>query len=103
MRIAVFGLMGLLAVGASPAMAQAPNPLNVFGVIEKIDATSVVVKKDEGGATATFAIAPELTVIQNKAATLADIRPNDFVASAAVRKEDGKLHSSGDCPAWDGL
>ena len=94
MRIAVFGLMGLLAVGASPAMAQAPNPLNVFGVIEKIDATSVVVKKDEGGATATFAIAPDLTVIQNKAATLADIRPNDFVASAAVRKEDGKLHST---------
>ena len=26
--------------------------------------------------------------------TLADIKPNDFIASAAVRKEDGKLHST---------
>jgi hypothetical protein len=63
-------------------------------VIEKIEAASIVIKKDDGGAVATFAVAPDLSVIQNKAATLADIKPNDYVASAAVRKEDGKLHST---------
>ena len=94
MKIGIFGLIGALALPFGPALAQAPNALNVFGVIEKIDATEVVVKKDPGGASATFAIAPKLAVIENKAATLADIKPNDYVASAAVRKEDGKLHST---------
>ena len=41
-----------------------------------------------------FGLMGALAVIQNKAATLADIKPNDYVASAAVRKEDGKLHST---------
>ena len=41
-----------------------------------------------------FQLAPNLLVLQNKTATLADIKPNDFVASAAVRGVDGKLHST---------
>src|SRR5258706_297213 len=36
----------------------------------------------------------KLVVVQNKPATLNDIKANDFIASAAVRKEDGKLHST---------
>ncbi len=84
----------LLALGAGTAFAQAPNALNSVGTVEKIDAASITIKADEGGALETFALAPNLLVLQNKAATLADIKPNDFVASAAVRKEDGKLHST---------
>ena len=84
----------LTVVAASPALAQAPNPINVMGVVEKIDATSITVKNDEGGAVATYKLDPKLMVLQNKTITLADIKPNDFVASAAVRKEDGKLHST---------
>jgi hypothetical protein len=42
----------------------------------------------------TFRLAPNLFVARTSAATLADIKPNDFVASAAVRGTDGKLHST---------
>ena len=51
-------------------------------------------KNDEDGALEGFKLGPDLLVLQNKTATLADIRPNDFVASAAVRGVDGKLHST---------
>jgi hypothetical protein len=42
----------------------------------------------------SFKLAPKLMVVQNKPAKLSDIKANDFVASAAVRKADGKLHST---------
>ena len=42
----------------------------------------------------TFPLSPKLLVVQSIPATLSDIKPNDFIASAAVRKEDGKLHST---------
>ena len=42
----------------------------------------------------SFKLAPNVLVVQNKTATLADVNPNDFVASAAVRGVDGKLHST---------
>ena len=64
------------------------------GTVEKIDANSISVKADAGGDVESFKLAPNLLVLQNKKATLADIKPNDFVASAAVRGADGKLHST---------
>ncbi len=94
MQIKSLFAAALLTLAAGPAFAQAPNALNVMGVVDKLDATSISVKSDEGGAVESFKLAPQLVVLQNKAATLADIKPNDFVASAAVRKEDGKLHST---------
>jgi len=87
-------LGSLIALLAAPAMAQGNNAINVFGVVDKVDATSISVKNDDGGAVETFKIVPNVLYIQQAPATLADIKSNDFVASAAVRKEDGKLHST---------
>jgi hypothetical protein len=85
----------LIASSAAAAVqAQSNNVINVFGIVEKIDATSIFVKSDEGEAVESFRLAPNLLVVHGKQATLADIRPNDFVASAAVRGTDGKLHST---------
>jgi hypothetical protein len=39
-------------------------------------------------------LTPNYVVVRNSPATLADIKPNDFVASAATRGADGKLHST---------
>ena len=50
--------------------------------------------KTAEGTVETMMLAPNLLVAQNKPAQLTDIKPNDFVASAAVRKADGKLHST---------
>jgi hypothetical protein len=87
-------LGAVMALIAAPAFAQANNVINVFGVVDKVDAASISVKNNEGGAVDAYKIAPNVLYIEQKDATLADIKPNDFVASAGVRKEDGKLHST---------
>ncbi len=79
---------------AAPAMAQGNNAINVFGVVDKFDATTISVKNDDSGMVETYKLAPTTLYIQQANAKLADIKSNDFVASAAVRKEDGKLHST---------
>lgn len=88
----IFGIsMTLLA---APVMAQSPNAFAINATVNSIDAASITLTSEDGGAIETFRLSPTLLVLQNKAATLADIKPNDFIASAAVRKEDGKLHST---------
>jgi len=79
---------------AAPAMAQGLNAFAVNGTVDTFDTTAISVKNDDGGAVETFKLSPNLLVVQNKPATLSDVKPNDFIASAAVRKEDGKLHST---------
>ena len=83
-----------VALLAVPAMAQGNNAINVFGTVEKMDATSISVKNDDGGQVQTYKLAPNVLYIQQSRARLTDIKSNDFVASAAVRKDDGKLHST---------
>jgi hypothetical protein len=78
---------------AANPVAHAQSTLTVMGTVEALDAGSITVKA-EGSAAETFKLAPNLVVVQNKPATLNDIKANDFVASAAVRKEDGKLYST---------
>jgi hypothetical protein len=86
-------LGALLAFNMTPVLAQGANAINVSGTVDKIDDTSLAITID-GGAIETFALSPKLVVLQNKTATLADIKPNDFVASAAEPRDDGKLHST---------
>jgi hypothetical protein len=93
MKIGLPLLATLAAFAAAPALAQS-NAINVSGTVEAIDARSITIKRDAGGSAETFALSPKLLVLQNKPATLADIRPHDFVASAAVHGVDGKLHST---------
>jgi hypothetical protein len=89
-----FVIGSFLALLAVPAMAQGNNAINVIGTVDKVDATSISVKNEDGGAVATYKIAPNVLYIQQSPAKLSDIKTNDFVASAAVRKDDGKLHST---------
>jgi hypothetical protein len=85
----------LIASAASSVRAQNNDIINILGTVEKVDATSISVKNDESGVAQSFQLAPgNLLVLRNKTAILADIKPNDFVASAAVRGVDGKLHST---------
>jgi hypothetical protein len=84
----------LIASAATSALAQSNSVTNVLGTVEKIDATSISIKDGETGTVQNFKLAPDVLVLQNRAATLSDVKPNDFVASAAVRAADGKLHST---------
>jgi hypothetical protein len=92
MKAWIFGLAAFLACGS--AFAQASGNFNVLGSVDAVTATSITVTAEGGGAPETFKLAPNYLVLQNKPATLADIKPDDFVASAAVHGTDGKLHST---------
>jgi hypothetical protein len=91
MRLPVL-VLSLLASAISPALAQRAG-LNLFGTVERIDGGKLVIKT-EAGETREFALDPKVLVLKNSPTTLADIRPNDFIASAAMRAPDGKLHST---------
>jgi hypothetical protein len=79
---------------AALAQAQSPNTFAFNGTVNSIDASSLSVTSEEGGAAETLRLGPNWVVLQNRPASLADIKANDFIASAAVRKADGKLHST---------
>ena len=79
---------------AAHAQAQSPNAFAFNGTVNSIDASTLSVTSEEGGAAETLRLGPNWVVLQNRPASLADIKANDFIASAAVRKADGKLHST---------
>jgi hypothetical protein len=87
-RIAT-SLAALLLLAATPALAQ-PAALN--GTLEAVEPGAITLR-DEAGAAQRLALAPGLLVLRNAPATLADIRPTDYIASAAMRGTDGRLHS----------
>jgi hypothetical protein len=76
------------------ASAQTTSPVNVIGSVSAFGASTLSIAPDDGKAVETFITAPNLLVLRNRMVSLADIKPNDFVASAAVRGTDGKLHST---------
>ena len=93
MRSKALLIGSFIALLAVPAMAQGNNAINLVGTVDKLDANTITVKTEES--TETVKIAPNVLYLQNKPAKLSDIKPNDFVASAAIRnKTDGKLHST---------
>ncbi|HEX3484642.1 MAG TPA: hypothetical protein VHT51_06250 [Micropepsaceae bacterium] len=94
MRSQALLIGSFIALLAVPAMAQGNNAINVFGTVDKMDATTISVKNDDGGTVETYKLAPNVLYIQQEKAKLSDIKSSDFVASAAVRKDDGKLHST---------
>lgn len=79
---------------AAHAQAQSPNAYAFNGTVNSIDASTLSVTSEEGGAAETLRLGTNWVVLQNRPASLADIKANDFIASAAVRKADGKLHST---------
>jgi hypothetical protein len=84
----------VITTAPTSLLAQGGSVVNVLGTVEKIDSASISVRDGENEIVESFKLAPSLLVLQNKMATLAEIKPNDFIASAAVRGADGKLHST---------
>lgn len=89
-RLAALAALGVLT--ASLAFAQSSRSPNVSGTVAGIDASSIQIEHE--GGKSSFPLAQELVVLRIRPATIADIRSNDFIASAAEPKEDGTLHST---------
>lgn len=91
MRAITAALAAVLLV--LPLAAQSPPaPQRIKGTIEAFAAPNLTVKTADGK-TIEVALAPDAKIIANEKSSLADIKPNDFVASAAMLGTDGKLHS----------
>ena len=87
----VAGAAVLASIGAasvSVASAQAPQTVRVRGAIEKVDGNTVVVKAVDG-ADVTLTLTANAQIVGVVKATLADIKPGDFVGSAAMPQADG--------------
>lgn len=78
----------LAAAGFSAAYAQQPQTVRVRGTIEKVDGNSVVVKPAQGS-DVTLTLTPDARIVGVVKASLADIKPGDFVGSAAMPQPDG--------------
>ncbi len=87
-RIATFFAAGMLALVWSAAQAQAPAPIR--GTITAFDGKLLSIKTREGDAV-QIRLADHFGVRAAQAATLADIKPGDFVGPASRRMPDGTL------------
>ncbi len=94
MRLFIFSALTML-LGALAAQAQAQNapPAQpVAGVVAAIDGQTLTVKSADGK-TVTVKLADNAVVAKNKKVDFSAIKSGDFIASAAVEQEDGKIHA----------
>ncbi len=78
----------IAALIATPALAQAPKPVRVAGVIQSVDGHTVTAKSDKG-VEIKLNLADKVVVIEVLKASLSDIKPNDFIGSGAMPQPDG--------------
>src|SRR5579862_5674259 len=76
------------ALAATAALAQAPQTVRLRGVIEKVDGNKVTAKSDKGDAL-TLNLADKMLVVEVVKASMADIKPGDFIGSGAMPQPDG--------------
>ena len=76
------------ALAAAMALAQTPQAVRLRGVIEKVDGQTVLAKSDKG-ADLKLNLADKMLVVEVVKASLADIKPGDFIGSGAMPQPDG--------------
>jgi hypothetical protein len=77
---------------ASPAPAPPPAQSRIRAIVVSFTAPTLTVKSEDGD-TISLTVPADLRIMANATATLADIKPGDFVGSAADKGPDGKLHA----------
>jgi Domain of unknown function (DUF5666) len=90
MRLLFAMIVTIIFGNAISVAAQTPRPIS--GTLVSFDGSTLVVKPS-GAAQATIRVPPEVKVGAVAERKLEDIKPGDFVGSAAVRGPDGKLRA----------
>lgn len=84
----IFGASAFaLLMCVSMASAQQP-PQVVHGTIDKVEGSTVFIKQADGP-DVSVKLLPNANVFGVKAATLADVKPNDFIGVGATPQPDG--------------
>ena len=84
-------VIGLAGVSGLPAASQQAD-VRMQGTIEKLDAKLLVLRGNDGTAS-SVSLDSGTAVFTNQPSSLSAVKPGDYVASAAVKGADGKLHS----------
>lgn len=87
-RYLVAGLAFAAAMAALPALAQAPKPERIAGVIDKVDGHTVMAKSEKG-ASLKLNLADKVMVVRVEKASLADVKDGEFIGSGAMPQPDG--------------
>ena len=91
-RIALLPLVSaLLALGPVTALA-ANAPLNVRGTITSVAGNTIAIKEGDGSATA-IQLAGDASIVSVAKAKLSDIKPGDYIGTAATPRTDGTLQA----------
>jgi len=91
MKLKLLRASVLLALFALPVFGQGQQA-RILGTIDSFNGQILVVKSQDGQVT-SITVPPDLRVMANAKAGLVDIKPGDFVGSAADKGPDGKLHA----------
>jgi len=89
-------LLATLVIGSAglaglPAASQQAD-VRMQGTVEKLD-TRLLVLRGNDGTTSSVSLVPGTAVFTNQPSSLSAVKPGDYIASAAVKGADGKLHS----------
>ncbi len=94
-RAMFLGLASATLFCAAPPIfgQQTDENVRLRGVIDKLEGQSMTLKTADGNSS-ELQIAADVLVTRNEPSTLAAVKAGDFIASAAVKGDDGKLHST---------
>jgi hypothetical protein len=94
-RLMLLGSLSLLVllVPAPVHAQQADGSIRIRGVIEKFDGQTLTVKSADGKSL-DLRLAVDAVITRNEPSSLSAIKPGDYIASAAIKGDDGKLHST---------
>ena len=88
MKYGMAGLALFASLVAASALAQAPKPERLTGVIDKVDGHTVTVKSAKGDAL-KLKLADNVMVVRVEKASLADVKDGDYIGSGAMPQPDG--------------
>src|SRR5467141_3183977 len=86
--LTVTALAAALTVSAALAQQQHPQTQRVSGTIERVDGNIIYGKGNDGSAI-TLKLADNAAITTVLKATVADIKPGDYIGSGAVPQADG--------------
>ncbi|MFA6266343.1 MAG: hypothetical protein WC670_11615 [Pseudolabrys sp.] len=87
--LAAVGILALAGLAGGVALAQIAPPLRLSGTIETVDGNAIGVRPYEGGGFFEIELGKKLAVYGVGKATMADLKPGNFIGVGAMPQADG--------------
>ena len=91
-KIFAFTLLVSFFISITSLAQNAPSPIRVRGVIEKVDAQSITIK-ERRGEIIKIAMPPNLNITEVYPIKMSDIQENSFIGTATMTNSSGRLEA----------